>query len=63
MYLDKMNSQNSTIRKKKLSHLTKNFMREDTQMANKHIKRCSISLVFREISYNHAKIPLNIHLE
>ena len=59
-----MNPKNSTIRKKKtLSHLTKNFMREDTQMANKHIKRCSISLVFRETSYNHAKIPLNIHLE
>lgn len=29
--------------------LTGNFSRGNTQMANKHIKRCSVSLVVREM--------------
>ena len=34
---------------KEVSDLNGYFMKEDTQMANKHVKRCFIELVIREV--------------
>ena len=37
--------------------MKRNLTEEDTDMANKHMRKCSASLAIREIPQNHNEIP------